>query len=161
MEFYSIAEVAEMSGQSQKTIRRHIAAGKLKAEKIGNCYRITKESYDKWLISDLDPEKDNIFNETLVEEQSADSVNWIDITDNWVYDGWSNVNYRNGLNFIDLFSGAGGLSCGLTMAGFTPVGSVEIMPEAVATYKYNFVEQKGFNENVQTRDIREEAVKQE
>ena len=109
----------------------------------------------------MDPEKDNIFNETIVEEQGTDAVNWIDITDRWVFDGWSNVNYRNGLNFIDLFSGAGGLSCGLTMAGFTPVGSVEIMPEAVDTYKYNFVEQKGFNENVQTRDIREASVKQE
>ena len=161
MDFYSIAEVSEMSGQSQKTIRRHIAAGKLKADKVGNCYRITKENYSKWLISDLDPEKDNIFNEAIVESPGYDKVNWIDITDSWVYDGWANVNYRNGLNFIDLFSGAGGLSCGLTMAGFTPVGSVEIMPEAVATYKYNFVEQKGFNENVQTRDIREDSVKQE
>lgn len=161
MEIYSIAEVAEMSGQSQKTIRRHIAAGKLKAEKIGNCYRITKENYNRWLISDLDPEKDNIFNETIVGEQGSDTVNWIDITDSWIFDGWSNINYRNGLNFIDLFSGAGGLSCGLTMAGFTPIGSVEIMAEAVDTYKYNFVEQKGFNENVQTRDIREASVKQE
>lgn len=161
MEIYSIAEVAEMSGQSQKTIRRHIAAGKLKAEKVSNCYRITKENYSRWLISDMDPEKDNIFNETIVKEPGSDAVNWIDITDRWVFDGWSNVNYRNGLNFIDLFSGAGGLSCGLTMAGFTPIGSVEIMPEAVDTYRYNFVEQKGFNENVQTRDIREASVKQE
>ena len=47
------------------------------------------------------------------------------------------------------------------MAGFTPIASVEIMPEAVATYKYNFVEQKGFNENVQTRDIRNSIVKKE
>jgi DNA (cytosine-5)-methyltransferase 1 len=47
------------------------------------------------------------------------------------------------------------------MAGFTPIGSVEIMPEAVATYKYNFVENKGFDENVETRDIREAEVKQE
>ena len=161
MDFYSIAEVSEMSGQSQKTIRRHIAAGKLKADKIGNCYRITKENYNKWLISDLDPEKDNIFNEAIVESPGYDKVNWVDITDSWVYDGWAIINYRNGLNFIDLFSGAGGLSCGLTMAGFTPVGSVEIMPEAIATYKHNFVEQKGFNENVQTRDIREDSVKQE
>ena len=46
------------------------------------------------------------------------------------------------------------------MAGFTPVASVEIMDAAVETYKYNFIEQKGFNENVETRDIREEEVKQ-
>lgn len=161
MEIYSIKEVAELSGQSQKTIRRHIAANKLKADKISNCYRITEENYKKWLSSDLDPEKNNIFNDTIVENNITDSVNWIDISDFWIFDGWTNKNYRNGLNFIDLFSGAGGLSCGLTMAGFTPIASVEIMPEAVATYKYNFVEQKGFNENVQTRDIRNSIVKKE
>ena len=161
MEIYSIKEVAELSGQSQKTIRRHIAANKLKADKISNCYRITEENYKKWLSSDLDPEKNNIFNDTIVENNITDSVNWIDISDFWIFDGWTNKNYRNGLNFIDLFSGAGGLSCGLTMAGLTPIASVEIMPEAVATYKYNFVEQKGFNENVQTRDIRNSIVKKE
>ncbi len=159
MEYYSIIEVAKMSNQSQKTIRRHIAAGKLKAEKISNRYRISKENYEKWLLSDLNPEDDNIFRETVVDEQNGDNVNWVDITDKWAYDGWANQNYRNGYNFIDLFSGAGGLSCGLTMAGFTPVGSVEIMPEAVETYKYNFVEQKGFEENVETRDIKEKEIK--
>lgn len=159
MEFYSITEVAEMSNQSIKTIRRHIAAGKLKADRIDNRYCISKDAYDEWLASDIDPEKDNIFSETTTDETS-DEVNWIDISDRWQSDGWNDIEYRNGYNFIDLFSGAGGLSCGITMAGFTPVGSVEIMPEAVSTYKYNFIETKGFDEVVETRDIRESSVKE-
>jgi DNA (cytosine-5)-methyltransferase 1 len=159
MEFYSIADVAEMSKQSQKTVRRNIAAGKIKADKVSNRYRISKDNYEKWLISDHNAEEDNIFKGTAVKEQTGDIVNWIDISDKWAYDGWANSNYKNGYNFIDLFSGAGGLSCGLTMAGFTPVGSVEIMPEAVQTYWHNFVENKGFSETVETRDIREARVK--
>ena len=159
MDFYSIAEVAEKSAQSQKTVRRHIAAGKLKAEKIGNSYRIAKDNYQKWLIADNSIEKDNIFTEIIIPDKPSEQINYTDITDKWIYDGWSNKNYRNGLNFIDLFSGAGGLSCGLTMAGFTPIGSVEIMQEAVETYKYNFIECKGFNENIESRDIRDDIVK--
>lgn len=159
MNYYSIAEIADFSNQSQKTIRRHIAAGKLQAEKINNKYRISEEQYQKWLKSDKADEDDSIFMEANDYSSSTDIVNWIDISDKWVFDGWSNLSYRNGFNFIDLFSGAGGLTCGLVMAGFTPIGSVEIMPEAVQTYKYNFVDVKHFNENVETRDIRDVEVK--
>lgn len=75
-------------------------------------------------------------------------------------DGW-NKNDRNEYTFIDLFAGAGGLSCGMVMAGFTPIASVEIMKEAVETYKYNFIVQKKFKEVVESRDIREQNVKNE
>lgn len=75
-------------------------------------------------------------------------------------DGWNN-NYRNNFNFMDLFSGAGGLSCRMVMAGFTPIASIEIMKEAVETYKYNFIIKKGFNEKIETRDIRQQSVKEE
>ena len=160
MNYYSIEEIASMSGYSQKTVRRHIAAKKLNADKVGNSYRITDSDYQRWMQSDKAIDDEFIFCGEVENSLFTDEVNWIDITDEWVYDGWSNVNHRNGLNFIDLFSGAGGLSCGLTMAGFTPVASVEIMPEAVETYKYNFIEQKLFDETVETRDIRADEVKE-
>lgn len=74
--------------------------------------------------------------------------------------GWD-TNYKNKYTFIDLFSGAGGLSCGMVMAGYTPIASVEIMKEAVETYKYNFIYNKKFDENVETRDIRQKTIKEE
>jgi len=47
---------------------------------------------------------------------------------------------------VDLFSGAGGLSCGLHMASFETIYACEIEPVCVDTYKYNnpdaFVSQK-------------------
>jgi DNA (cytosine-5)-methyltransferase 1 len=40
--------------------------------------------------------------------------------------------------FLDLFSGAGGLSLGLSRAGWTPSLAVDSWPDAVATYRRNF-----------------------
>lgn len=163
MEFYTIEQIAEKSGKSQKTIRRHIAAKKLKADKIQNKYRISDEAYKEWINGTVFEEDDKgVFTKKIsTETNDSYKINWADISKSWEKDGWKNVNDRNGYKFIDLFSGAGGLSCGLVMAGFTPVASVEIMPEAVETYKYNFIDKKGFNEKVETRDIRTQEVKEE
>lgn len=163
MEFYTIEQIAEKSGKSQKTIRRHIAAKKLKADKIQNKYRISDEAYKEWINGTVFEEDDKgVFTKKIsAETNDSYKINWADISKSWEKDGWKNVNDRNGYKFIDLFSGAGGLSCGLVMAGFTPVASVEIMPEAVETYRYNFINKKGFNEKVETRDIRTQEVKEE
>lgn len=166
--YYTIQEVAEKTGKSQKTIRRHIAAKKLKASRIQNKWRIQPEDYERWIKSGDCNEENDRDTFSLVESKVTtgyeDVVNWIDVKKECTdenQDGWENPDRRNGYNFVDLFSGAGGLSCGLTMAGFTPIASVEIMPEAVETYRYNFVQKKNFDEDVETRDIRQEEVKQE
>ena len=128
---------------------------KLKSTKIQNKARIEKSDFEEWLSNGGTEEEEK---EIVVRKD--DSVNWIDISKEWKMDGWNNKKDRSKFNFIDLFSGAGGLSCGMVMAGFNPVASVEIMPQAVATYEYNFIHQKGFNEKVETRDIREKEVKE-
>ncbi len=160
MEILTVEEVAEKTNKSVKTIRRQIAEGSLKATKINNRYRISSEDYYEWFNKYSNGiNKESIFDNVDYVNQDSKKVNYVDISKMWKRDGWANPKERNGLNFIDLFSGAGGLSCGLVMAGWTPIGSVEIMEQAVSTYKYNFVDKKGFNENVETQDIRESDVK--
>ena len=43
------------------------------------------------------------------------------------------------LNFIDIFSGCGGLSLGLRNAGLIPTFSIESDPDAFATYRHNLI----------------------
>jgi DNA (cytosine-5)-methyltransferase 1 len=40
--------------------------------------------------------------------------------------------------FIDLFAGAGGLSLGLSQAGWTPLLAVDNWKDAASTYRHNF-----------------------
>ena len=160
MKIITVSEVAQLSGKSIKTIRRNIAEGNLKASKISNSYRISYDDYIRWSENQKKGlTKKSIFDEMDAKRDDSREVHYVPIKKEWKKDCWKNVSNRNGLNFIDLFSGAGGLSLGFVMAGFTPIGSVEIMPQAVETYKYNFVDRKGFKENVEIRDIREKSVK--
>ncbi len=160
MQILTVEDVANKTNKSIKTIRRQIAEGNLKASKINNKYRISIEDFNKWYdVYTKGILKKSIFDEVDYFNTNSKKVNYVDISDKWNIDGWKNKDQRNGLNFIDLFSGAGGLSCGLVMAGWNPIGSVEIMEQAVATYKYNFVDKKGFEENVESRDIRDANVK--
>ena len=51
-QFFSIKEVADMLGVSQKTIRRHIQSGKLISSKLGGVHRIQKSEFQKFLKLD-------------------------------------------------------------------------------------------------------------
>lgn len=154
MSIYTITEIAKMKNLSVKTIRRAVASGKLSYTKIQNKVRIYQEQLDAWEAGGCCgiEEQDNI-------SRRINDIHWIDISDVWKTDGWKNKNDRSQYNFIDLFSGAGGLSCGMVMAGFNPIASVEIMSQAVETYRYNFCEAKGFDEELESRDIKSADVK--
>ena len=150
MSYYSTKDAALKKGCSIYTVRKHIKEGKLKASKVQNQFRIYSSYLEKWLKNDYDYSE-------FIEEKD---VHWIDVSDLWHLDGWKNENNRTKFNFIDLFSGAGGLSCGMVMAGFNPIATVEIMKSAVDTYKYNFIENQKFSEEVESRDITKKEVKE-
>lgn len=48
---YSIREAAELTGVSDKTIRRVISCGALPAYKPGRAIRICKKDLDRWFVS--------------------------------------------------------------------------------------------------------------
>lgn len=165
----SVEDISKVTNVSVKLIRREIASGELKASKKNNKLLVDKSDFENWKDS---KKVFNLFGEyeifssrkktIKIQSKIADVVNWLDISNEMKnIDGWNNKKDRTNFNFIDLFSGAGGLSCGLVMAGFNPVSTVEIMDSAVKTYKRNFVDSKGFDEIIETRDIREEIVKKD
>ena len=60
----------------------------------------------------------------------AGGVVWVDTT--------STESSANTYNFIDLFSGCGGITCGFVQAGFRPLLGIEVDPAASTTYRHNF-----------------------
>ncbi|MGZ7886000.1 DNA (cytosine-5-)-methyltransferase [Ligilactobacillus salivarius] len=61
------------------------------------------------------------------------------------------------MNYIDLFSGAGGLGLGFEEEGFTNLFSVEFDENAANTYKYNFPNNQVIVENI--KNITNEQIK--
>jgi DNA (cytosine-5)-methyltransferase 1 len=59
---------------------------------------------------------------------------------------------KHGLVAVDLFSGCGGLSCGLIEAGFSVAAAVEIDPKAQATYRLNHPDVHLYDQDIRTLD---------
>ena len=65
---------------------------------------------------------------------------------------------RRVLRVVDLFCGAGGLSAGFRLAGFTIVGGVDVDPDAVATFALNFPGASAVCGDIRKPEVRERAV---
>lgn len=66
------------------------------------------------------------------KNNSKDDVNWVDIVDDW-----KNPK-KSKLTFVDLFSGAGGITKGFEMAGLNGVCGLDWFEAAGKTYRRNF-----------------------
>lgn len=64
---------------------------------------------------------------------------------------------ENHYNFVDLFSGCGGNSLGLSMANYTPVMSVELEHDASETYRKNFPPEHHVEGDI--RDVSEPQIR--
>ncbi|MDY0143951.1 MAG: DNA cytosine methyltransferase [Bacteroidales bacterium] len=148
--FFGIAEISEKLSLSQKTVRRHIASGKLKSVKIGGVYRIPVDALNDF-INHNTPEDEEVAgfnllgNKIFKDEKSRftkkiintrngakDEVNWIDIIESW-----DNVK-KSKLTFVDLFSGAGGITKGFELAGLKGICGLDWFEAAGKTYRRNF-----------------------
>ncbi len=87
-----------------------------------------------------------------INKKIKDIVNWIEVGDLW-----SNLNSSK-LTFIDLFSGAGGMSKGFEMAGFDGICGLDHFDSAVATYERNF-NHPIFNGDITKKKVKRDFIK--
>lgn len=148
--FYSISDVSEKLSVSQKTIRRHIASGKLESVKIGTSYRIPIDALEQFINANSSEEEPltgfNLFGKKInfdskeektkravnYKNNNKDDINWVDIIQDWENPS------KSELTFVDLFSGAGGITKGLEMAGLNGVCGMDWFEAAGKTYRRNF-----------------------
>lgn len=134
-EQYTIAQVAEKLGTTQKAVRRLVASKELGSTKIGTAYSISQGDLDSYLSHQHNGAAPRTYR--LMEGQDhstrqAEVVNWADITP-W----WDNVPASE-MTFVDLFCGCGGLSKGLEMSGLVGICGLDFFKEACMTYERNF-----------------------
>ena len=127
-----IAEIAKQLSISQKIIRRDIASGKLDSDKIGNKYQITISSFEKYKkqfndYNELDTPKNSI-----TRKVNDAIIDWTDIFKYW------NKLKKSSLTFVDLFSGAGGITKGFELAGLKGICGLDWFEAAGKTYRKNF-----------------------
>ena len=147
-----IEDIATRLNVSQKTIRRHIHSGKLVSNKIGGVHRISESDLQRFLSSAKYKanEKPRTAN-SLSKSIKTDQINWVDISDEW------DSPLRNEYTSADLFCGAGGMTKGFGMAGYTQVCGLDWFKEAGMTYRHNF-DHPLIEGDITSKDIKEKFI---
>ncbi len=137
--FLGIVEVAETLGKSQKTVRRLIASNELQSIKQGGVYKISTSALKSFLKQEVEKINIDLEEEKTVKSKSPnyknngkDDVHWIDIANDW------ETIKKSKLNFVDLFSGAGGITKGFELAGLKGICGLDWFEAAGKTYRRNF-----------------------
>lgn len=126
----SIQYIARDLHTTQKTVRRLIAGGVIRADKIGSRYFISEEQYAEFLSKNIDLSTLKQNNKGV--SKTEDNVNFVDISAVWDNPSASEI------TFVDLFCGCGGLSKGLEMSGLKGICGLDFFKEACLTYYKNF-----------------------
>jgi len=87
-----------------------------------------------------------------INKQIMDEVNWTNVSDSW------STKRRTRLTYVDLFSGAGGISKGFEMAGMAGVYGLDHFDSAVETYANNF-DHPIFHGDIKLNKVKNKFVK--
>lgn len=172
MSKYTVKDISKETGLSRHQVLCHINGKTLNAQKVGGCYEIDDVEFENWKsnIPDLkeyekkcgfgmyDEKKYKNNNEDKYKEKSVESMM---LSINQILDGIK-VNTESKLTFADFFSGAGGISCGFSAAGYRPVVFVDNFNEATKTYRGYFEKKLGFKfkQDEDILDITKKDVKE-
>ncbi len=131
--YLGIKQVAERLGISQKVVRRMVAAGNLEFIKSGSSYKVKEESLIAYELNPNVSQWGLTFPKRKKINLKEEDVNWVEINDNWSNPGESEI------TFVDLFSGAGGITKGFELAGLKGICGMDWFFEAGKTYRKNFL----------------------
>lgn len=124
-ELLTVSQAATFLKLSERTVRRHIEGGSLRASKIGNRWRIRECDIDTFLKQTSNIEETSDLQITLAENAPVDEP---------LFD----LPRNDAPRLISLFSGCGGLDLGFKRAGFRSVYANDFDADAQAVYSLNF-----------------------
>jgi excisionase family DNA binding protein len=59
LELLNLDEVALKLGKSTETVRRYVRAGKIKAVRIGNTWKVSQEHFDEFIKNNMNVKEDD------------------------------------------------------------------------------------------------------